>query len=231
MGADELFGGYRKHLACLMASRYRRLPARCAPGRRAARGGPAAGERRRPRPALRALGQALPDLRRARRRRPRSGAATRCTTRTSWPGCSSPDLARPGRPGRRRAPRDLQRQRPGRTRSTGCAWPTRGCSCPASTSPTPTGPAWRRRSRCACRSSTRWWLEAAFSHPGPRQDPRRGQGKARAQGGRASTGCPHEIVYRPKASFSAPLRAWVQQRPARRSSTTCSSTASSSSPG
>ena len=26
MGADELFGGYRKHLACLLASRYRRLP-------------------------------------------------------------------------------------------------------------------------------------------------------------------------------------------------------------
>lgn len=27
MGADELFGGYRKHLACLLASRYRTLPA------------------------------------------------------------------------------------------------------------------------------------------------------------------------------------------------------------
>jgi asparagine synthase (glutamine-hydrolysing) len=26
MGADELFGGYRKHLACLLAARYRRLP-------------------------------------------------------------------------------------------------------------------------------------------------------------------------------------------------------------
>ena len=26
MGADELFGGYRKHLACLMAGRYHRLP-------------------------------------------------------------------------------------------------------------------------------------------------------------------------------------------------------------
>jgi asparagine synthase (glutamine-hydrolysing) len=26
MGADELFGGYRKHLACVMASQYRRLP-------------------------------------------------------------------------------------------------------------------------------------------------------------------------------------------------------------
>ena len=27
MGADELFGGYRKHVACLMAGKYRRLPA------------------------------------------------------------------------------------------------------------------------------------------------------------------------------------------------------------
>jgi asparagine synthase (glutamine-hydrolysing) len=27
MGADELFGGYRKHLACLLTGRYRRLPA------------------------------------------------------------------------------------------------------------------------------------------------------------------------------------------------------------
>ncbi len=26
MGADEMFGGYRKHLACVMAERYRRLP-------------------------------------------------------------------------------------------------------------------------------------------------------------------------------------------------------------
>ena len=26
MGADELFGGYRKHLACILAGRYRRLP-------------------------------------------------------------------------------------------------------------------------------------------------------------------------------------------------------------
>jgi asparagine synthase (glutamine-hydrolysing) len=27
MGADELFGGYRKHMACVLASRYRELPA------------------------------------------------------------------------------------------------------------------------------------------------------------------------------------------------------------
>ena len=35
MGADELFGGYRKHLACLYASRYQRVPA---PARRAVAG-------------------------------------------------------------------------------------------------------------------------------------------------------------------------------------------------
>jgi asparagine synthase (glutamine-hydrolysing) len=38
MGADELFGGYRKHLACLMASRYRRLPAPVRAGARVAVG-------------------------------------------------------------------------------------------------------------------------------------------------------------------------------------------------
>jgi asparagine synthase (glutamine-hydrolysing) len=32
MGADELFGGYRKHYACLLAARYRRLPKRVRSG-------------------------------------------------------------------------------------------------------------------------------------------------------------------------------------------------------
>ena len=36
MGADELFGGYRKHLACMMASNYDRLPAAGRAGVRAA---------------------------------------------------------------------------------------------------------------------------------------------------------------------------------------------------
>ena len=46
MGADELFGGYRKHLACVMASAYQRLPA-CAPARRATAVSAAAGRGRR----------------------------------------------------------------------------------------------------------------------------------------------------------------------------------------
>jgi asparagine synthase (glutamine-hydrolysing) len=41
MGADELFGGYRKHLACVMASRYGRLPSAVrVPARLAVRGLP-----------------------------------------------------------------------------------------------------------------------------------------------------------------------------------------------
>ena len=66
MGADELFGGYRKHLACVMAARYRRLPGLPRAGvRRAVDRAP--GGARRTRAALRPVGQALPDLRRAAR--------------------------------------------------------------------------------------------------------------------------------------------------------------------
>ncbi len=64
MGADELFGGYRKHLACLMASRYRRLPGAVrGPARFAVEQPPRV--HRRPRPALPAVGQAVHDVRRA----------------------------------------------------------------------------------------------------------------------------------------------------------------------
>ena len=66
MGADELFGGYRKHLACVMASSYGNLPGHPAHGR-AFRGESPPGQRGRPRPALPALGETLPDVRRAAR--------------------------------------------------------------------------------------------------------------------------------------------------------------------
>ena len=71
--------------------------ARLAPGRRAVRGGPAAGQRRRPRPALRALGQALPDLRRAaggaevpaQLHAVRPGRAGRASSVPAWPATST----------------------------------------------------------------------------------------------------------------------------------------------
>ena len=90
MGADELFGGYRKHLACLLGARYQTLPQSLrvrAWSRRAWTGSPS-------RPAGAGFGTAAgpsasspsPSCRRRRR----SAAATPSTTRTS---CGA---ARPG---------------------------------------------------------------------------------------------------------------------------------------
>ena len=63
MGADELFGGYRKHLACVMAERYRRLP-RFARRAAAATVTRPACFRWRAGSALRQVGQAVRNLRR-----------------------------------------------------------------------------------------------------------------------------------------------------------------------
>ena len=61
IGADELFGGYRKHLACIVAARYQRLPdfALSAVVRRR---GPHPRDRGGARPALCPVGEAVPDL-------------------------------------------------------------------------------------------------------------------------------------------------------------------------
>ncbi len=82
MGADELFGGYRKHLAMLVAERYRRMPgavrAAVAPDRACpARRG------RRSWPPHRPLGAALPRPSPSCPSRRPSGAATPSTTATS----------------------------------------------------------------------------------------------------------------------------------------------------
>ena len=63
MGADELFGGYRKHLACVMGAQYQRLPGVLRNGLigPTVRRLPVTVERSRP--AVRALGEAVPDLR------------------------------------------------------------------------------------------------------------------------------------------------------------------------
>ena len=88
MGADELFGGYRKHLAMLVAERYRRMPARAAVRDRPCRARPA-----RWRSAVGACGRSAgpsassPSPSCPSRRR--SGAATPSTTATSWPACST----------------------------------------------------------------------------------------------------------------------------------------------
>ena len=64
MGADELFGGYRKHVACVLAGRYRELPTfvhRSTNGVVRAPAGDGGGSW----PSLLPVGQAIRDVRRA----------------------------------------------------------------------------------------------------------------------------------------------------------------------
>ena len=205
MGADELFGGYRKHMACVLAGRYRQLP-----GAR-----PPLGERRcesptrdrgGSRPPLRTLGQAVRDVRRTSRggglpqelqpvRPRRAGGApqSRSCSRTSMR--SSPSIAA------------STRTTALPTRWTACAWPTHDCSFRASTLPTPTGPAWPLRRKFGCPFVDPLVFRAAFSLTG--KDKVSGKSGKVALKRAAQAWLPDDIVHRPKASFSAPLRSWV----------------------
>ena len=153
MGADELFGGYRKHLACLLwlpatASAPRALPPRG--GAEVDRLPVAAGGR-----GLRysPLGQALRVLRRAAgggglppELHPVRPAELQAT-------CSTPSAPHVD---------DVVDEHAASTTDTGSTdHVNRMCLTdlrlflPGSTWPTPTARAWRRRPRCGCRSSTR----------------------------------------------------------------------------
>jgi asparagine synthase (glutamine-hydrolysing) len=126
MGADELFGGYRKHLACVLASKYSRLPG---PARAAVAGGTgrlpvvAAGRGLRyARWAKRFLTFAdLPEEPRFLRSTPYDATSSPACSARTWPGTWT--RCWPS------TPRSTTTTRCA-TRSTGCAWPTRGSSCP-----------------------------------------------------------------------------------------------------
>ena len=207
MGADELFGGYRKHLACVMASRYGRLPRlrrglACGPPSTACRSARPAGGCATPRWAKRFLTFAeLPEEPRFRR----------SYTLYDPPRARRADQPGPGRlrgPGRRGARRDLQRQLaarrdqpdvPGRHAHVP-ARPQPGLHRPGQHGRLGRGPGAVRRSG----GSPGGVLDRRA-----RQDPRARQGKVALKQA-AESWLPHEIVHRPKASFSAPLRAWVR---------------------
>ena len=223
-GVKVLLSGHGRRRAVRRLPQAPGLPA----GRRLPAGCPAPGAGRpsrprcdrlpvavgRPRAALRAVGQALPDLRRAAR-----GGRVPAQLHAVRPGragrrCSSPDLA--GHVDRcgRRAPRDLQRQRPGRRREPDV--PGRRAAVPARAQPGLHRPVQHGRLDRGSRPVRGpGGGSGRVRHPGPRQDPRAGRARWPSSRPRRP-GCPQEIVYRPKASFSAPLRAWVAQRPAGR---------------
>jgi asparagine synthase (glutamine-hydrolysing) len=205
MGADELFGGYRKHLACMIAGRYRRLPAA-------------------PRALVRSAVDRLPvsaggrGLRYARWSKrfltfaelpeePRFRRSYTLYDPDELAALVSPDLA--GAIGQVIDEHsDIYNDNALQDEVN------RMCLADARLFLPGLNLAYTDRSSMAASVEVRVPFvdpvvaQAAFSIPGSAKIQRR-QGKVALKRA-AESWLPHEIVYRPKASFSAPLRAWVR---------------------
>jgi asparagine synthase (glutamine-hydrolysing) len=205
MGADELFGGYRKHLACLMASRYHRLPAAVrAPARAAVGVMPVSiGDRglRYPRWAKRFMTFAeLPEEARFRR----SYTLYDPAGLTNLVG---PDLA--GSVGEIIGEHAAIYDDNALDDEV-----NRMCLADARLFMAGLNLTYTDRASMAASVEVRVPFvdkivaEAAFAIPG--SDKIRGRMAKAALKDAAENWLPHEIVHRPKASFGAPLRAWVR---------------------
>ena len=205
MGADELFGGYRKHVACVMAGKYRRLPAAPRAGVRFAvdRSPVSVGGRglRYARWAKRFLTFAeLPEESRFRRSYTLYDPDELCAL-------VSPDLA---------GYVDQITEEHGEIYHDNSLHDEINRMCLADTRLFLPGLnlAYTDRSSMAASVEVRVPFvdpvvaRAAFSIPGGDKI-RHLQGKIALKRA-AESWLPREIVYRPKASFSAPLRAWVR---------------------
>ena len=205
MGADELFGGYRKHLACTMASRYGRLPALPRAGVRFAvdRTPVSIGGRglRYARWAKRFLTFAeLPE-------EPRFRRSYTLYDPDDLAGLLSPDL-------RGQVDQVVDGHREIYTDNDLHDEVNRMCLADARLFLPGLNLSYTDRSSMAASVEVRVPFvdpvvaQAAFAIPG-RDKIRNRQGKVALKRA-AEKWLPHEIVYRPKASFSAPLRAWVR---------------------
>jgi asparagine synthase (glutamine-hydrolysing) len=205
MGADELFGGYRKHLACLVASRYSRLPAALrGPARAAVNAMPVAVANRGlryPRWAKRFMTFAeLPEEARFRR----SYTLYDPADLTSVVG---PDLA---------ACVDSVIDEHADIYNDNDLDDEINRMCLADTRLFMAGLNLTYTDRASMAASVEVRTpfvdlivaQAAFSIPG--RDKIRGRVAKAALKDAAENWLPHEIVHRPKASFGAPLRAWVR---------------------
>jgi asparagine synthase (glutamine-hydrolysing) len=205
MGADELFGGYRKHLACLMASRYHRLPGVVrAPARLAVNSLPVSvGNRglRYPRWAKRFMTFAeLPEEARFRR------------SYTLYDPPALTALVGPELAGR---VTDVVEEHAG-IYGDNALDDEVNRMCLADTRLFMAGLNLTYTDRASMAASVevrvpfvdKVVVEAAFTIPG--RDKIRGKVSKAALKDAAENWLPHEIVHRPKASFGAPLRAWVR---------------------
>ena len=205
MGADELFGGYRKHLACVMASHYGRLP-----------GLPRAGVRFAvDRVPVSLGGRGLRYARWAKRfltfaelpEEPRFRRSYTLYDPDELAGLLSPDL-------RGQVDQVIDGHRDIYTDNSLHDEVNRMCLADARLFLPGLNLAYTDRASMAASVEVRVPFvdpvvaQAAFAIPG-RDKIRNRQGKVALKRA-AEKWLPHEIVYRPKASFSAPLRAWVR---------------------
>jgi asparagine synthase (glutamine-hydrolysing) len=205
MGADELFGGYRKHVACMMASRYGRLPGLSRAGVRFAVD----------RAPVSVRGRGLRYARWAKRfmtfaelpEEPRFRRSYTLYDPDDLAGLLSPDL-------RDQVDQVLDGHRDIYTDNSLHDEVNRMCLADARLFLPGLNLAYTDRASMAASVEVRVPFvdpvvaQAAFAIPG-RDKIRNRQGKIALKRA-AEKWLPREIVYRPKASFSAPLRAWVR---------------------
>jgi asparagine synthase (glutamine-hydrolysing) len=205
MGADELFGGYRKHLACVMAGKYRRLPA-----------GPRAGLRYAvERSPVSVRGRGLRYARWAKRfltfaelpEEPRFRRSYTLYDPDELSALVSPDLAG-------YVDQVIEQHSSIYNDNSLQDEVNRMCLADARLFLTGLNLAYTDRASMAASVEVRVPFvdpvvaRAAFSIDGGDKIRHR-QGKVALKRA-AESWLPREIVYRPKASFSAPLRAWVR---------------------
>jgi asparagine synthase (glutamine-hydrolysing) len=206
MGADELFGGYRKQLACLMASRYSALPGL-------------------PRAAVRAGVNALPVSVGGRGLRYVRWAKRFLTfaelpeeprfrrSYTMYDPAELTSLVGPGLAGQ--VDQVIGEHAAIYADNALTDEVNRMCLADSRLFLTGLNLAYTDRASMAASVEVRTPFvdlvvaRAAFSIPGSQKIKGRQSKLALKQA--AEAWLPHEIVYRPKASFSAPLRAWVRQ--------------------
>jgi len=204
MGADELFGGYRKHLACVLADRYQRSPA----GLRLLI------NRSVDRLPVTARGRGLRYVRWAKRFLSFAELPEEAAFRRSY-SLYDPDelvnLLNPELAGCVQEIVDQHREVYMDTTLTDHV--NRMCLADARLFLPGLNLAYTDRASMAASTEVRVpfvdieVVRAAFSHPGSAKV-RRGSGKMVLKKA-AEHWLPKEIVYRPKSSFSAPLRAWI----------------------
>ena len=205
MGADELFGGYRKHLACVMASRYARLP-------RLPRAGVRFAVDRTP---VTFGGRGLRYARWAKRfltfaelpEEPRFRRSYTLYDPDDLAGLLNPDL-------RGQVDRIIDGHRDIYTDNSLPDEVNRMCLADARLFLPGLNLAYTDRASMAASVEVRVPFvdrvvaQAAFAIPG--RDKIRGRQGKLALKQAAEKWLPREIVYRPKASFGAPLRGWVR---------------------